>query len=546
VFLEIFYIHPNLIFQIVKLKDYCQELVRRCFGIFFSQNGKLNEAQYRTSVPLFFINFFILHVSFKIAKEITMNRPKIIEEGQAMNNSWHARLPESFYNKMSIYGIKYGGTLDISPLCGRSKSLILNRTLYYFCLSDQVSHLKIDFGKDHHSPPMIHLPSLKGEHACYKCQWIPMSWTTHHSFPLEHQKKIFDMEPRNLKGAFYLIGEREEDILQLNQGFGKSFFAMDGDLWYLGGNCLKFSNSLNHDQTEDTIFYLSNLLKKSKIKSLLLEGETGTGKTFLAQQLHQTLKLPGLFVHLHVASLSPTLIESELFGHVKGAFTGAAQDKQGAFLQAEKGTLFLDEIDSIPKDIQTKLLLAIDSGKIRPVGSNKEFLVRPYLMFASGRSLSRCVEASEMRQDFYFRLQAGLTWKIPALRDRPLILKKFIEEWLYKEKKTISDTLLKEYLLYSWPGNVRQLHSHLEKKLVFSEGDCLIYDEHDEELFSSQCSSLKMLKEYDHWPTLKAWKTVYVKKIFSLYREDLLLTSKILDISMQTLKKYLSEYYSEH
>jgi hypothetical protein len=436
----------------------------------------------------------------------------------------------SLYNKISSNGIKIGDSCSISPLFGKKRTFHLQRTFYHFSISHLHDLLEIiPFNQEEISHyPLIKLPGLKGDQGNYFLEWVLLT----NPEITQNQK-----DQTGEVGAFYLQS-LEHAPLRMNQYIGSGVFMMEGDLWEIGGNKIRFSRMNKDDKANTKSTYFAHLLKKSKTKSLLLEGETGTGKTYFATQVYQSLELKGPFIHLHVASLNPSLIESELFGHVKGSFTGAVHDKKGAFLQAEGGVLFLDEIDSIPKDIQTKLLLALDSGRIRPVGSTKDFIVHPYLIFASGQSLKHCVEKGEMRNDFFFRLQTGLTWKLKALRDNPQLIHQAIEQWLAQEQKMLSSTLLKEYMKYSWPGNLRQLFAHLEKKGLITEGSYLKYDGLDEELFYQHDIQWPEYDEEQKWETLETLKRTYVKKVISHFGDNLERSAQVLGISLNTIKKY--------
>ena len=169
---------------------------------------------------------------------------------------------------------------------------------------------------------------------------------------------------------------------------------------------------------------------------ILLIGETGTGKTTIAKKIHDESGVGGNFVHLNLSSFSQSLIESEIFGHRKGAFTGAISDKKGAILEANKGTLFLDEIDSIDISLQTKLLTFLDNGEFRAVGGGSNTSdVR--MIYSSGKNIKDLVASGEMRLDFYFRLKNSLCLEVPNLRDNKDYLKDIIHEILDRNALSI-------------------------------------------------------------------------------------------------------------
>ena len=196
---------------------------------------------------------------------------------------------------------------------------------------------------------------------------------------------------------------------------------------------------------------------------VLILGESGTGKELVAKSIH----FAGIFrnkpfIPVDCGSLVPTLIESELFGHVRGAFTGATNPKDGLLAIAEGGTVFLDEIGELPVDLQAKLLRAIQEKEIRPVGSVKRVPINVRILAATNRALERAVTEGTFRRDLFFRLNV-LTLRIPPLRERrqdiPLLVAHFLER-IGRDagmEKTISDESLKALMNYDWPGNVREL-----------------------------------------------------------------------------------------
>ena len=173
--------------------------------------------------------------------------------------------------------------------------------------------------------------------------------------------------------------------------------------------------------------------------------------------------------------LVPTLIESELFGYVKGAFTGAVQSRDGLLAIAEGGTVFLDEVGELPVDLQAKLLRAIQEREIRPVGSTKRISINVRILAATNRDLEQAVAQGAFRRDLYFRLNV-LSLRIPALRERrqdiPTLTSHFLERLSRAggQERTLSDDALKALLAYDWPGNVRELENCLERACAFTTG----------------------------------------------------------------------------
>ncbi|MBU6376216.1 MAG: sigma-54 dependent transcriptional regulator [Bdellovibrionales bacterium] len=202
--------------------------------------------------------------------------------------------------------------------------------------------------------------------------------------------------------------------------------------------------------------------------SVYLAGETGSGKEVLAQLIHSwSERASGQFVPLNCAALSLSLVESELFGHVKGAFTGAHQARPGALLQAHNGTLFLDEVGDLPADIQVKLLRFLENGEIRAVGSDHVSHANVRVICATHKPLKKLVEEGKFRRDLYYRL-ASVTLEIPALRHRPEDIAYLAETFARQMGKSLSRAALLRLQGYSWPGNVRELRHALERACALS------------------------------------------------------------------------------
>jgi two-component system response regulator HydG len=209
---------------------------------------------------------------------------------------------------------------------------------------------------------------------------------------------------------------------------------------------------------------------------VLILGESGTGKELVARSIHFCGPFRDKpFIPVDCGSLVPTLIESELFGYVKGAFTGAHHAKDGLLAIAEGGTVFLDEVGELPIDLQAKLLRAIQEKEIRPVGSTKHIPINVRILAAANRDLEEGVAQGTFRRDLYFRLNV-LSVRIPSLRERrqdiPTLAAHFLERQTRTsdEERTLSDDALKAMLAYDWPGNVRELENCVERACAFTTG----------------------------------------------------------------------------
>ena len=337
----------------------------------------------------------------------------------------------------------------------------------------------------------------------------------------------------------YLFRSLGQHSFRLNGIHCFEAFLERGDVLDIGFNRIHFPRaelSITKDKT------LSDKVIKSSI-SILIEGETGTGKTTLAKKIHEASGRNGRFVHLNLSAFSPSLIESELFGHIKGAFTGAINGKKGAILEANKGTLFLDEVDSLSIDLQTKLLLFLDSYEVRAVGGESTIQADVRMIFASGSLLSKKVEDKSIRRDFFYRLQAGCAVYLESLRNRPEKIVELCRSFENREAVVFDRELIKFYSDCMWPGNIRQLLSHLTKKKILSDGKKLIFDDLDKELLSTSDDITKLnLSEIQ---SLEKMKIDYCHQVYLKMDKNLTKTAKSLALCQNTLKSYLQKKEEE-
>lgn len=212
--------------------------------------------------------------------------------------------------------------------------------------------------------------------------------------------------------------------------------------------------------------------------TVLITGESGTGKELVAKAIQaNSLRKKQAFVTINCAALAENLLESELFGHEKGAFTGADKMREGRFVQADKGTLFLDEIGEMPLALQVKLLRVLQNGEIQRVGSDKVKIVDVRIIAATNRNLQKEVEAGRFREDLFYRLNV-IALEVPALRvrkdDIPLLAQKFVENFARANRKSIkgfSPQAMDLLMRYDWPGNVRELENAMERAVILTVGE---------------------------------------------------------------------------
>ncbi len=221
-----------------------------------------------------------------------------------------------------------------------------------------------------------------------------------------------------------------------------------------------------------------------KETTILLTGESGTGKTLVAKGIHSYSKYSDKpFVEINCATIPSALLESELFGHVKGAFTSATENKKGLLEEADGGTLFLDEIGELPLTVQPKFLSFLESKKFRQVGSTKEISVNVRIITATNKDLQKAVQEKEFREDLYYRINV-VSLKIPSLRERSediiIIAQKFIELFSQNFNKSgivITENAKQKLLNYSWPGNIRELKNCIERAMIFCEENTIDSDD---------------------------------------------------------------------
>ncbi len=214
--------------------------------------------------------------------------------------------------------------------------------------------------------------------------------------------------------------------------------------------------------------------------SVLIEGQSGTGKELLAKAIHDnSRRWDKPFMPVNCAGLTETLLESELFGHVKGAFTGAVGDRKGLFEAADRGTLFLDEIGDMAPSSQAKLLRVIEDGAVIPVGSNKPTMVDVRIISATNQDLTKLIEDKQFRQDLYFRIK-GVNISLPSLRDRPEDIPELVDYFLKEAAGEvgsgvtgITEPALTALAGHDWPGNVRQLRNVIRTMVVMCDRDKL-------------------------------------------------------------------------
>lgn len=284
--------------------------------------------------------------------------------------------------------------------------------------------------------------------------------------------------------------------------------------------------------------------------TVLITGESGSGKELAANSIHQKSKRHNKpFVAINCAALPESLMESELFGHVPGAFTGADKKHDGLFVRANGGTLFLDEIGELSLTMQPKLLRALEENRVRPVGGNEEIPFDARLITATNRDLETAVEEKRFREDLFYRLNV-VQIDLPPLRTRGtdilLLAQQFIRTFAEKsgvEIKEISDSVAQRLLDYNWPGNVRELRNAMERAVTLTDSVKLSVEDLPEAIRTFQ--SRKMLIAGDNPEELRSLEEVerrYILHVLDAVGGNRTVASQILGLDRKTLYRKLLRY----
>jgi two-component system response regulator AtoC len=287
---------------------------------------------------------------------------------------------------------------------------------------------------------------------------------------------------------------------------------------------------------------------------VLISGESGTGKELVARALHYRGSLASRpFVAVDCGSLVPTLIESELFGYEKGAFTGALRSKQGLLQSADTGTIFLDEIGELPLEMQAKLLRFLQEKEVRPVGSNEKVKVDVRIMAATNRDLEIEYKKGTFRKDLYFRLNV-VTIHLPPLRERrsdiPVLANWFLERLAPGRDASVTGSAMKALLAYDWPGNVRELENCLERAVALGDQQRIDLNDLPPSIVRAEAlagatgkpSRFEMSASADPTTDLEDIERATIQRVFAQVNGDKALAQKKLGISRATLYRKLKRY----
>ncbi|OGW85514.1 MAG: hypothetical protein A3C35_06045 [Omnitrophica bacterium RIFCSPHIGHO2_02_FULL_46_11] len=293
---------------------------------------------------------------------------------------------------------------------------------------------------------------------------------------------------------------------------------------------------------------LSKQVAKSD-SAVLLEGESGTGKELFAHLIHsESQRADHPFIIVHIAALTETLLASELFGHERGAFTGATERKVGRFERADGGTLFLDEVADIPESMQTKLLRVLQSGEFERVGGTKTIRSDVRLICATNKKLKEEVSAGRFREDLFYRMNVILL-EIPPLRERqsdiPLLVTYFLKYFSEKNRKKI-DKITPEALNllthYGWPGNIRELKNIIERMVVLCRSNVIDHDQVPEDIRMGHAMTPKLEPDGNETGTFQEMEKEMIRKTLLEVNRNKSLAAKKLGISRRTLYRKMEDY----
>jgi two-component system response regulator AtoC len=282
--------------------------------------------------------------------------------------------------------------------------------------------------------------------------------------------------------------------------------------------------------------------------TVLITGDSGTGKELVARALHFAgRRASGPFVPVNCGALVGTLLDSELFGHVRGAFTGADTSKRGLFVAADGGTLFLDEIGELPLELQPKLLRALQDGEVKPVGGPSAIRVDARVIAATNRTLQDQIAGGAFREDLFYRL-AVITIDVPRLRDRPgdisLLARHFAEQAALRAERgrvSFTDAALAHLAAQPWPGNVRELENTIERAVILATGDMIDVADVAGPRPAAQSPSFATFSG-DHVPTLDELERAHILKVLELCDGQKTKAAQMLGINRTTLWKKLRQY----
>jgi DNA-binding NtrC family response regulator len=310
---------------------------------------------------------------------------------------------------------------------------------------------------------------------------------------------------------------------------------------------------LGQSQKMKELEILINKVAKTH-STVMIQGETGTGKELVAQEIHaRSPRSHNPMITVNCAAIPSELLESELFGHEKGAFTGAVRDRKGSFELAHGGTIFLDEIGDMSLDLQVKLLRALQEKEIKPVGSERNIPVDVRIMAATNKDLKEAIKKGEFREELYYRLNVVPVY-VPPLRERgediPLLANHFLNKYNKEMKKTVqgfSEEAMTLLLNYSWPGNIRELENIIERAIILGESNIMRPQSFNQLLEKDQGNQAfqkgtdRNTNHPESFPSLERIERDYILEVLQATQWNRRKASEILGISTSTIWRRLEK-----
>lgn len=313
------------------------------------------------------------------------------------------------------------------------------------------------------------------------------------------------------------------------------------------GNKHSFDNILGNSKAILKAIELAKKVAETDT-TVLLTGETGTGKEVFAQSIHQASKRSKQnFVAINCSAFSKDLLESEMFGHKLGAFTGATRDQKGLFEEASNGTIFLDEIDEMALELQAKLLRVLETGELIKVGDSKPTKVNIRIIAATNRDLQKEIEIGKFREDLFYRISVFQIY-LPPLRERVIDIEPFAKHFVSqfsaktnKKIKNISDDCMEALKQHSWNGNIRELKNVIERSVILTSGEDIALDSLPVELqnFAFRYKKGQILSAFD----LASSEKLHIQKVLNYTNGNKTETARLLNIALTTLYRKLEEYH---
>jgi two-component system response regulator PilR (NtrC family) len=320
----------------------------------------------------------------------------------------------------------------------------------------------------------------------------------------------------------------------------------------------QFENIIGKTPSMRKIFDLIDTVAKTD-STILISGKSGTGKELIAKAIHnKSQRRNNKFVSINCSALPENLLESELFGHIKGSFTDAFKDKKGLFEEADSGTLFLDEIGEMSQNMQVKLLRAIQERKIRRVGSNEEIAIDVRIISATNKDLLKSMQEGEFRSDLFYRLNV-IYIHVPELRDRkediPLLMQFFLKVFNERINKNIEGydrDVVDLFQSHSWPGNVRELENYVERAVTLERGkyitlkslpEAMVYDIHDRKLPGQDLKSLIHDENFDFIEYVDGIQKKIIISALDANSSNIKKTAEMLKLSYRQLRYLIDKFH---